>query len=191
MPHHQDEPIADMPSLVAAVAAGLRPQYIFFWNVSPGRRAQLDKECLSQWWPCAFEVEGVTYPSAEHFMMAEKARLFGDAEARAAILSNPSPEAAKKLGRGVRGFDSAHWNQHCFEIVTRGNLAKFSQNPPLHCFLIDTCPKILVEASPYDQIWGIGLAEDDPRALEPRLWPGKNLLGFALMAVRARLAARA
>ncbi|MBX2802874.1 MAG: NADAR family protein [Myxococcales bacterium] len=156
-----------------------------FW----GHRAQPDDAVgagvLSQWWPCAFEVEGQTYCTAEHFMMAEKARLFDDAEALQRILTHPDPRRAKAVGRTVRGFDEATWREHRMDIVVRGNRAKFGQQPQLRDFLIETGESVLVEASPHDRIWGIGLAASDPRASDPGTWRGQNLLGFALMQVRA------
>lgn len=120
-------------------------------------------------------------------MMAEKARLFGDSNIRNLILSAGSPGAAKSLGRKVAGFEEAAWVAERFEIVVRGNEAKFSQHYLMKEFLRTTGSKVLVEASPPDRIWGIGLALDDDRATKPNLWNGLNLLGFALMEVRHRL----
>ena len=136
-----------------------------------------------------FEVDGVGYSSAEHWMMAEKARLFGDEAMRAEIIAAPDPAAAKRLGRKVRGFDHAVWEARCVEIVTEGNVAKFGQNPELGAFLASTGSGVLVEASPQDRIWGIGMVASDPRASDPTRWDGRNLLGFALMEARHRLAA--
>jgi ribA/ribD-fused uncharacterized protein len=118
-------------------------------------------------------------------MMAEKAAMFDDEAARVEVLSVPNPVAAKAAGRKVKGFDEAVWVQRRFEIVVRANEAKFSQNPELGRFLMGTGSRVLVEASPVDRIWGIGLAQDDDRANNPSLWQGLNLLGFALTKVRA------
>ena len=120
-------------------------------------------------------------------MMAEKARIFQDETTRQAILSAAHPHEAKSLGRQVQNFDEARWNAARFEIVVEGNLAKFSQHSALRSFLLETGQRVLVEASPIDAIWGIGLAQDEPRAANPAEWPGLNLLGFALMEVRAQL----
>lgn len=172
--------------LIEAVSNGLQPEFLFFW----GHRQKghdLGKSCLSQWYPARFELKGELYLSAEHFMMAEKAFLFGDEDTRARILATSSPAEAKALGRQVRGFDSHLWEARCFDIVVQGNEAKFSQNDALGQFLIATGNRILVEASPLDLIWGIGLAEDNPLAGRPEHWPGLNLLGFALMKVREHL----
>jgi hypothetical protein len=140
--------------------------------------------CLSQWYPAPFDVDGQQYPTAEHFMMAEKARLFGDEGARQQILASGSPGAAQALGRRVRGFDDRIWGEHRVDIVARGSVAKFSQHPDLRSFLVATGDKVLVEASPRDRIWGIGLGPDDPAAHDPLAWRGLNLLGFALMSAR-------
>ncbi len=120
-------------------------------------------------------------------MMAEKARLFGDRATLQKILTVQHPRAAKELGREVQDFQPHIWDAQRFEIVVRGNLAKFSQNSSLKQFLIDTGDRVLVEASPVDKIWGTGLAADSPDAERPDKWPGLNLLGFALMAVRRDL----
>ena len=122
-------------------------------------------------------------------MMAEKARLFGDADKREQVFKAPSPGAAKALGRQVRGFDEAIWIEHRYDTVVRANELKFSQNPQLRDFLVQTGARVLVEASPVDRIWGIGLAQDDERCANPNHWDGLNLLGFALMQVRTNMAA--
>lgn len=160
-------------------------EFLFFWGHRSGK--QLTASCFSQWYPAAFVLGEHDYPSAEHFMMAEKARLFGDTEKLSEILATPDADRAKALGRKVAGFDPVVWQAAAYDIVVAGNLAKFSQNPPLQEFLLNTGSKVLVEASPVDAIWGIGLHRDDPRADQPEQWPGQNLLGFALMEVRARL----
>jgi len=121
-------------------------------------------------------------------MMAEKARLFRDAESETRIVQAPNPGAAKRLGRGVRGFVQEVWTRERWRIAVEGNLGKFSQNPELSRFLLSTGRRVLVEASPVDRIWGIGLAVENERVENPEQWPGQNLLGFALMEVRARLA---
>jgi len=176
----------DVRSLVQQIRAGSRPSFVFFWGHTSASD-HVGKECLSQWYPAPFVVEGVTYATAEHYMMAEKARLFGDEDVAHAILAAPHPSVAKDLGRKVRGFDGKVWERHRFEVVVRGNDAKFAQNAPLGEYLRQTGDSVLVEASPTDAVWGMGLAADDPRAKEPASWRGLNLLGFALMDVRARL----
>ena len=119
--------------------------------------------------------------------MAEKARLFGDDEVREKIATAVGPGKAKALGRQVHGFREEVWVEHRFGIVVTGNHAKFSQNEELRSYLVTTGTKVLVEASPGDRIWGIGMGKDNERATDPMRWRGLNLLGFALMEVRAHL----
>src|SRR5207249_1139920 len=107
---------------------------------------RLSDSCFSQWFGAPFEIDGHTYSTAEHWMMASKARLFGDRDTEAEILAAASPAQAKKLGRKVQGFDDAQWMQARFEIVTRGNIAKFSSTPALRAYLLATGSTILVEA---------------------------------------------
>ena len=135
-----------------------------------------------------FTVDGVAYSSAEQFMMASKAREFGDAAALRAVLATDDPHHAKQIARGIRGFDESRWKQVRSEVVLAGSLAKFESNPQLVEFLVGTAPSILVEASPHDLVWGIGLREDRPRATDPYQWRGKNLLGFTLVMARQLLA---
>jgi ribA/ribD-fused uncharacterized protein len=166
--------------------AGELLKYVFFWGHQPGKKG-ITSSCFSQWYEAPFVIDGQRYPTAEHFMMAEKAALFGDLAARARVLEAPTPGAAKALGRDVLGFDEAVWLANRFAIVVRANQAKFTQHPELGAFLKQTGSRILVEASPVDNIWGIGLAQDDARANDPSQWEGLNLLGFALMEIRRGL----
>jgi ribA/ribD-fused uncharacterized protein len=181
-------PPHDLEALRRAVAAGESFTYRYFWGHKPAPDGRLSDSVFSQWWPCRFEVDGQAYSSAEQLMMAGKARLFGDEEIRAKILATHDPGAVKALGRKVRGFDEARWKAAAFELVTRGNVAKFGQDPRLRAYLLATGADVLVEASPLDAIWGIGLARDDERARDPRTWPGLNWLGFALGRARQELA---
>jgi ribA/ribD-fused uncharacterized protein len=177
-----------LSSLLTAEAAGEQLEMLAFWGHRPNRDGSVGPGCLSQWWEQPFTVDGVVYPTAEHWMMAGKARLFGDDEGLTAVLAAGSPGAAKAAGRTVRGFDEGRWNAIRFGLVVDGNLAKFGQHKDLHSFLLATGRRVLVEASPYDRIWGIGMAATDPDCRLPSRWRGLNLLGFALMEVRSRLA---
>lgn len=145
---------------------------------------------LSQWAKIPFFVNSIRYPTAEHFMMSEKAKLFKDDDVREKILSASTPKEAKEFGRMVRGFNESAWRRHRYDIVVRGNIAKFAQNDEAKKFLLATKPAVLVEANPYDKIWGIGISKDHAYAMNPSGWPGLNLLGFALMEVRKALAIR-
>ncbi len=183
-------PIRTKAALLAAIDTGVRPDYLFFWGHRPAAGGKVGASCMSQWYAASFEHEGVFYPTAEHFMMAGKARLFGDDGAVAQILAAPGPDKVKAIGRRVKNYDDAAWSRERYAIVVAGNVAKFGQNPALKGFLLGTGDKVLVEASPVDAIWGIGLAKDDPSAANPREWKGENLLGFALMEARESLRQR-
>jgi ribA/ribD-fused uncharacterized protein len=177
----------DLEALRRSVSSGAHFRYRFFWGHAARADGRLSDSVFSQWWPCCFEVDGQPYATAEQFMMAGKARLFGDAEALAEILAESNPAACKALGRKVRGFDEAAWKGARFELVTRGNAAKFGQDGALRDYLLATGDEILVEASPRDRIWGIGLGRNHEHARDPRTWRGGNLLGFALVRTRAIL----
>lgn len=162
----------------------LENKFIFFWGHSPSIDGSITKSCFSQWWNSPFSDENFTYKTAEHWMMAKKASLFDDIEIHNKIIDAKTPAEAKKLGRAVRNFDELKWNQHRTEIVIQGNVLKFSQHIELKKFLLQTGERILVEASPVDRIWGIGMKDDHPNVSNPMKWGGLNLLGFSLMEVR-------
>jgi len=177
----------DIDSLRRAVTEGATFRYRYFWGHKPRPDGQLSDSVFSQWWPCRFEVDGRHYTTAEQFMMAGKAHLFRDAAALTGILETHDPSACKALGRKVRDFDDAKWAAVRFDLVVQGNVAKFGQDGALREYLLGTGDELLVEASPRDQIWGIGLGRDNEKARDPRTWRGRNLLGFALVRARAVL----
>lgn len=179
--------IDGVEALIREVKTGARIKYLHFWGHRPRPDGRLGGSCLSQWWPSPFVVDGVEYATAEHWMMAGKARLFGDAEAERRVLAADHPAEAKKAGRLVRDFDDAMWERERFRIVVEGSVHKFGSDEALRTFLLNTGDRVLVEASPVDRIWGIGLAADDEAASDPERWQGPNLLGFALMEARERL----
>jgi ribA/ribD-fused uncharacterized protein len=174
----------DLNWLKTKIENGFQPDYLFFWGHTEKIPAVTDKSCFSQWWPSPFTVEGITYPTAEHWMMAKKALIFGDKENFDLILRANKPAMAKQLGRAVKNFDPAVWEAMAYELVVEGNLHKFSQSENLKNFLLNTGDRIIVEASPVDFIWGIGLSKDHAATRNPFQWKGTNLQGFALMEVR-------
>ena len=161
------------------------PNYLFFW----GHYASFEKNpkvCLSQWDYSPFYEEEIFFPTAEHYMMYKKAMLFGDEDTAVMILKADMPKSAKFYGRKVKNFNDEVWNAHKFSIVRKGNLLKFTQHPKLGEYLLSTAPALLVEASPYDSIWGIGKSVQDPSIDDTGDW-GENLLGKALTLVRSSL----
>lgn len=162
-------------------------KFLFFWGHQPNKDGKISKTCFSQWWLSAFKVDKVTYKTAEHWMMAKKAELFQDDEILEKILDADTPAEAKKLGREVKNYDDKVWLANRYEIVKQGNYHKFSQNRELKTFLLNTKDRVIVEASPVDPIWGIGMSSDDKDVLNVAKWKGLNLLGFALMEVRDEL----
>ena len=151
--------------------------HIYFWG-----------SIYSQWAKCSFKDESNRiFSTAEQFMMYHKALLFGDTATAEAILKTNDPKKQKALGRLVKGFNEDLWNSNKFNIVVKGNLLKFSQSENLKKQLLSTENKVLVEGSPYDTVWGVGLKYDDPKILDEKNWQGENLLGKALMEVRKTL----
>lgn len=139
---------------------------------------------FSQWAKSSFTIDGQTFNCAEQYMMYKKAMLFNDTDIAEKILSTSNPREQKALGRQVKGFDPDVWYQHAEQYVYDANVAKFTQNPEFLQSLADTGNDLIVEASPYDDIWGIGLDSEAASVTPPEQWPGKNLLGKVLMRVR-------
>ena len=152
----------------------VRDGYALFWSEWP-----------SQWTHSPFTLGGKRYNCAEQHMMAEKARLFKDDAALKKIMSTSDPSDQKRWGREVRGFDANKWSSVCFDVVLRGSLEKYRQNPELCEKLLATGNLTMVEASPKDKIWGIGMDKNHKDATKPGRWLGKNLLGKALDQARA------
>lgn len=151
-------------------------EYYFFWN-----------GFCSQWYPAKFIIDGVSYNCAEQYMMAQKAILFNDDEQLNLIMHTDSPQVQKAAGRKVKNFDPVKWNEISRLVVYRANLAKFSQNARLWYKLENLGDRIIVEASPYDIIWGIGMHAQDDGIEDPKNWKGTNWLGEAIMQVRSDL----
>lgn len=175
--------IYDMNWLKEQIKYGKTFDYIFFWGADNSNRGNT-KGIYSQWRSSKFIVDGETFANTEQFMMAAKARIFGDEETRKKIMSTNIPKEIKALGREVKNFDKDIWDDECRKVVLLGNYYKFSQNEDLKKYLLETKDAILVEASPYDSIWGIAMSEEDPEIKNPLNWKGTNYLGFCIMTVR-------
>jgi ribA/ribD-fused uncharacterized protein len=174
----------DINWLTEKFESGDTLKYIFFWGHTNKYNEEVGKFCFSQWFESPFTVDNITYKTAEHWMMAHKALLFGDKLNFDKIINCEKPGEAKVLGRQVLGYDEQTWNDRKYEIVKLGNIHKFNQHPQFADYLLKTENRILVEASPVDTIWGIGLSQDSNDIENIYAWRGQNLLGFALMATR-------
>lgn len=183
--------ISDLVSLRSVWLEGQRPVFRFFWGL-PRDLEVMGPWVFSQWYPAPFTSDGVLYATAEHWMMAAKARMAGDHDTLTLIVEDslkphPDPGLAKRWGRMVAGFDPAEWDRRKCDVVFGGNMLKFGSHPKLKEYLLSTGEEVLVEASPGDRIWGIGFKKDAPEASNPMKWTGQNLLGFVLMDVRRRM----
>jgi ribA/ribD-fused uncharacterized protein len=156
----------------------MEQQFTFFWkNRSP----------FTNWYPSIFTHNGITFTRGEQYMMYQKAILFGDTAVAEAILKTDSPAEQQSLGRTVSNYNDATWSAKRVDVMVSGLFEKFNQNPKLKEALLNTGTSTMVEASPVDRIWGIGLAEDHPDATNPVKWRGLNLLGIVLMKVRDKI----
>ncbi|MEM7777063.1 MAG: NADAR family protein [Pseudomonadota bacterium] len=177
----------NVEDLRACVRDGRRFHYRLFYGHKHRPEDVLSDVVFSQFYPCLFELDGQTYYWAEQWMMASKARAFGDRDAEMRILAAQHPLECKHIGRQVRDFDDKRWKQWRYPIVLAGNYAKFSQDADFSAYMVGTGDAVLVEAAPTDRIWGIGLSRTAADAQDPLKWRGQNLLGFALMDVRSML----
>ena len=181
LPHDLSPPFVPLEHAYVAYDAShtyISDDVVLFWH---------PPSAFSQWTRSPFTKDLVEYNCAEQFMMASKACLFGDDTALSAILASNDPREQKRLGRRVRHFDHELWQSHRENIVLQGTLAKFSQNNEMRFALLQIGDRRLAEASPHDNLWGIGLSACDPRASSPDSWCGKNLLGQALENARELL----
>jgi ribA/ribD-fused uncharacterized protein len=173
--------------LISAIEQGATFTYLPFYGHRPEEDGSVGPGCLSQWWPAPFSVDGNTFATAEHYMMWRKATMFGDHETAARVLLASTPKEAKSLGRQASGFDQQAWESARYDIVVDAGRHKFGQHDDLREFLLNTGDHVLVEASPRDRIWGVGLGKNNPAVHDPRSWRGLNLLGFALGEAREAL----
>ena len=148
-------------------------KFTFFWS-----------GVFSQWHMCPIIIDHIMYNCTEQYMMAQKALLFKDLETHKKIMSAITPDDQKRYGREVKNFDIPIWQKHAVSIVYKANYAKYTQNEDLKKALLATSGTTLVEASPYDKIWGIGLKASDPKAKDRKTWRGSNWLGEILTKVR-------
>jgi len=150
--------------------------FVFFWGGT-----------FSNWAKSKFIIDGVEFGTCEQYMMYKKALMFHDYEAAKKIMATSNPKEQKQFGREVKGFKDDVWTKYCREIVYDANVAKFTQNKDMYNELMFTAGRTLVEASPLDRRWGIGLSADNPFAQDRSTWQGDNWLGEAIERVREDL----
>jgi len=143
--------------------------------------------CFSQWWPSNFMIESINFNCCEQYMMFKKAMTFGDVKSAAEIMSEKSPKIMKSIGRRIKNFDNYIWDQIKRDIVYNANYYKFTDNDYLKAILLSTGNKVLVEASPKDTIWGIGLSINDENIEDKKQWRGTNYLGYELTRLKFKL----
>lgn len=177
-------PLYSLDQIQSRYSKGEDLEFMFFFGHQIAKDGNLTHACLSQWWVTDFFEFIDTFCCMEQYMMAEKARLFNDEEILQQILESNSPKTIKALGKKVKNFVPTVWDEIKHTIILTGSYYKFSQNPSLRTFLLSSSNKILVEASPYDNIWGIQMDVNNKDITNPCKWQGQNMLGFALMEVR-------
>lgn len=175
--------IYNVQKIVNEYMCGVKHKFVFFWKPN-NNNSCLSEGVFSQWEISTFHDNNYTYTSAEQYMMAQKALLFKDITMFDTIMQENDPDEIRKLGRLVKNFDEYIWNKNKKGIVLRASYLKFSQNENLKKYLLSTGDAVLVEASPYDNIWGIKMGVNEKGIENPDNWRGENLLGFALMEAR-------
>jgi len=151
-----------------AMNKGFIPEkFTFFWR---------KESPFSQHHPCSFQIEGFDYNCSEQWMMHQKTLLFGEQELADRVMGSINPVSMKRYGRQIRNFNQDTWNKYAYDIVYRGNVQKFIQNPNLWVALKATGGTTLAEASLTDKIWGIGAYATEPAAQQRNTWRGKNWL---------------
>lgn len=154
---------------------------IFFWGTG-GKYG-----VFSNFYPCSFtDDKGIKYNCTEQYFMVQKLLTFDPSnhDLLSRMLSETDPKSIKKYGRQVKNYNETTWNSIRYQVMLQGVILKFTQNENLLKILIGTGSEILAEASPYDNIWGIGMYESVAKNMDPSQWKGQNLLGKVLMEVR-------
>lgn len=183
-----NSPVYSIESMQKEKEEGKKRDKIFFWGGKPSKETRtVGKECLSQWYMADFYVGHVKYCCMEQYMMSKKALLFGDSDVNEKIMKSFNQREIKSLGRKIKGFDEEIWSLFKRPIILTGNFYKFSQIDNIRKYLLSTGDDMLIEASPYDSIWGIGMGAEEASQCGIDKWRGQNLLGFALMEVRDEL----
>lgn len=130
---------------------------------------------LSNFYPSPICLDGLLWPTVEHFYQASKT---DDPTYREKVRLAPTADEAKKLGNAPECAIRKDWDTRKVDAMRQALTAKFSQHPALRSALIATGDAVLIENSKKDYFWGIG--EEGT---------GKSMLGALLMEVRASIIA--
>jgi ribA/ribD-fused uncharacterized protein len=168
------------------VEAAEPPEIIYFFTGSPELNANRE---FSNMFEAPMQIDGITFPTVEHYYQWSKAKVSGDEEAATKIMKTASPKSVKAYGKKVKNLDKEKWEEKKNDIMRIALKAKFSQHPELRKKLQDTGTKLLAEANPRDKYWGIGTSHDTSKAKDPNKWPGKNVMGNMLQELRTTLSA--
>ncbi len=160
------------------------PEPVFFFSGNPSLN---ENQYLSNMYDAPMQVDGITFPTVEHYFQWSKAKMFGDAEAEKKILKTPSSKSVKTYGDKVKDFKEEEWTAKKDNIMRIAVKAKFTQHPELRKKLQETGTRPLAEANPRDKYWSIGTSSDTSKAKDPSKWPGKNVLGKILEEIRTEL----
>lgn len=155
-----------------------KDEFVFFWGGSFSNFSKVSE---------GVEYKGKIFPTSEHAFMYGKALQFKDLDIAKQLETAKTPKDAKRLGRKVKGYDDEVWSDVRYEIMKEVCLSKYTRSPYHKRQLLNTGTKELVEASPYDKVWGIGMSKDDNGVEDRRNWKGENLLGKVLMEVREEI----
>lgn len=158
--------------------------YVFFAEAEQG---EINASCMNMKYIAPFDVGEDHYVSAEHYYLAEKAKIAGDFKSRELIKKATEPAEFRMLEREIENLNPVTWDEVKYAIALVGNYHKFWNNMALKKYLMTTEQKILAYTDSEDLIWGTGLDIDHEDAEDPSKWPGQNLLGFAIMELRDHL----
>ena len=207
-PKKEEEQVVEMPTVSAEIPVEKKkitrkkgvlptevkalPDPVFFFGSDESKG---ENRYLSNMYVAPFEIDGITFPTVEHYFQWSKAKMMGDEDIASKIMTAPKgkaqvePKSVKAYGRKVKNFNAAEWDAKKDEIMTRAVRAKFV-NPANKLILeklLATGTRPLAEANPRDKYWGIGTSADTEIAKDPSKWKGLNKLGKTLEAVRKEL----
>jgi ribA/ribD-fused uncharacterized protein len=157
---------------------------VFFFMGNP---ALNDNKVFSNMHEAPVQIDGVTFPTVEHYFQWSKAKMFGDADIQGKIMKTASPKSAKAYGKKVKNFDGEAWNEKRDSVMRVAVKAKLMQHPDILKKLRETGTRPIAEADPRGKYWGIGTSAETSKAKDVSRWPGQNKMGKILMELRDEL----